>query len=186
MNIDEKHRLVASLPRPRAVQLSRRGKSWVLILSGVLAAVEIGLLTYVIYHWMATGSFSAVIAKNPAAFYLALGLPFLTVMFSGGLRKQKELLRNGDVALATVTSTSNSPSQPNRNDDVRTVQYEFRDATGTVLTGSSADPTLLLREGSAMLVYYDSDDLSQQIAQCAAYYKVVAPGLDSNWLDEMG
>jgi hypothetical protein len=186
MNISEKHRLVASLPRPRTVQLSRRGKSWVLILSGVLAAVEAALLIYVVSLWMATGSLSAVIGKNPAAFYLALGLPFLTVMFSGGLRKQKELIRDGDVALATVTATSNSPSQPNRNDDVRTVQYEFSDATGATIAGNSADPTLLLREGSAMLVYYDSDDLSQQIAQCAAYYKVVSPGLDSNSLDEMG
>lgn len=157
-----------------------------LTLAGVLALVEIALLSFVGSHWMRTGSLSTVIGNNGAAFYVALCLPFLTLMFSGGLRKQKELIRNGEVAVATVTSTSNSGIKAPSSDDVRTVEYQFRDATGAILTGSTVDPTFLLREESAMLVYYDSEDSSQQIAQCAAYYEVVAPGLDSSWLDKMG
>jgi hypothetical protein len=37
-----------------------------------------------------------------------------------------------------------------------------------------------------MLVYYDPADPSEQVAQCAGYYVAVAPGLEPDWLDEIG
>jgi hypothetical protein len=185
MNISERQRLIASQPRPRMVRLSRRGKSWVLLLASVLAAVEAAFLIYLLTRWI-RNSLATVVSRNGIAFYSALFLPFLPVVFSRGLGKEKELIRNGEVAVATVASTSNSPSKVNRNDDVRTVQYQFRDGSGSLVAGTSVDSTLLLREQSAMLVFYDPDDPTQQVAQCAAYYQVVAPGLDSDWLDDMG
>ena len=35
-------------------------------------------------------------------------------------------------------------------------------------------------------LYYDPADPSEQVAQCASYYVAVAPGLGSDWLDEIG
>ena len=174
------------LPRPRVAQLSRRGKSWVMVLGGILAAVEIGVLVYIGSHWIRSNSLANVFGENRTALLVLLSSPFLTLVFSGGLRRQRELIRTGEVAVATITSTSNSSSQVNRNDDIRMVEYKFHDKDGTPLTGSSVDSTLLLREGSAMLVYYDGDDPSHQITQCASYYKVVGAGLDSDWLDDIG
>jgi hypothetical protein len=168
------------------VRLSRRGKSWVLLLASILAAVEAGLLILLLSRWIHTNSLATVVSRNEIAFYSALLLPFLPVMFSRGMGREKELIRNGEVAVATVTSTSNSSSQVNRNDDVRTVQFQFRDKHGGLVEGTSVDSTLLLREQSAMLVFYDSDDTTQHVAQCAAYYQVVAPGLGPDWLEDIG
>jgi len=160
------------------VRLSRRGKSWVRLLAGILAAVEAGLLIYLSTCWTRTNSLAALISRNGLAFYSALLLPFLPAIVSRGLGREKELVRNGEVAVATVTSTSNSPSKVNRNDDVRIVEYQFRDESGALMEGTSVDPTFLLREHSAMLVFYDPDDPTQRVTQCAAYYQVVALGLD--------
>jgi hypothetical protein len=167
------------------VCLSRRGKSWVLLLASILIAVEAGLLIFLLSRWLHTKSLAAIVSDGIAS-YSALLLPFLPVLFFQGLRKEKELIRNGEVAIATVTATSNSPSKVNRNDDIRTVQYLFRDKHGALVEGTSVDSTLMLREQSAMLVFYDSDDPTQHVAQCACYYKVVAPGLNPDWLDDMG
>jgi hypothetical protein len=65
-------------------------------------------------------------------------------------------VRNGDVAIATVTSASSSPSKPNRNDDVRTVAYRFHDQSGDLITGRNVDPAFMLRQGAALLVFYDA------------------------------
>jgi hypothetical protein len=186
MNISEKQQFLASQPRPRFVRLSRRGKSWVLLLASILAAVEAGLLSFLLTRWIRASSVAAVASSNGIALYSALLLPFLPVMFYRGLAKEKELMRNGEVAVATIISTTNSPSQVNRNDDVRAVRYQFRDKSGAIVEGSSADSTLMLRDHSAMLVFYDSDDPRQHVAQCAAYYHVVAPGLGPDWLEDMG
>ena len=185
MNISEKQRFIASQPRPRMVQLSRRGKSWVLLLAIILAAIEAGLVIYLCMLARWTNSLASIVKENGLAFYSALLLPFLPLVFSRGLRREKELIRNGEVAVAKVTSTSNSPGK-RRNDDVRTVEYQFSDASGALMMGVSVDSTLMLREESAMLVYYDADDPSQQVAQCAAYYQVEAPGLEPDWIDETG
>ena len=186
MNISEKQQFCASQPRPRIVRLSRRGKSWVLLLTSILAAVEAGLLVFLLTRWIRTSSLATVASNHGIALYAALLLPFLPVMFRRGLAKEKHLIANGEVAVATVISTSNSSSQVNRNDDVRTVQYQFRDKSGALVEGSSVDSTLMLRDHSAMLVFYDPDDSTQQVAQCAAYYQVVAPALDPDWLEDMG
>lgn len=186
MNISEKRELLASQPRPRVLRLSRRGKSWVLILSSILAAIETSLLVSLLARWLHAGSMATVASHHGLAVYTALLLPFLPVMFRRGLSKEKELIANGEVGVATVITTSNSPSQVNRNDDVRTVQYQFQDQNGAIVEGSCVDSTLMLRDHSSMLVFYDSDDPTKHVAQCAAYYHVVVPGLDGDWMEDMG
>src|SRR5690242_13043983 len=136
MNISARQKLIAAQPRPRIVQLSRRGKSWVVLLACVLAAVEVGLLIYLFTRWIQARSTTAVISNNGVAFYAAVLLPLLPMVFSRGMGREKDLVRNGEVAVATVVSTSNSPSKVNRNDDVRTVQFQFRDGSGTLVEGA--------------------------------------------------
>lgn len=186
MNISEKQRFLASQPRPRAVRLSRRGKSWVLLLSSVLAAVEASLVIFLLTRWLRESSMAPVTSSHGMAFYSALLLPFLPVMFRRGLAKEKELIANGEVAVATVTSTTNSSSQVNRNDHVRTVRYKFLDKSGAIVEGTSVDSTFMLRDYSPLLIFYDSHDPTQHIAQCAAYYHVVVPGLDAESFEDAG
>ena len=186
MDLGDKQRLLAAVARPRTVRLSRRGKSWIMVLAGVAVAVEAGLLIYLSSRWMQLHSLVAVVNTHGIAFFAALLVPLLPVVLSPGWAKQKRLVRDGAVAIATVTWTSNSPSEVNRRDDVRMVLYQFRTDSGAQITGSSVDPTFQLREGSPLLLYYDPADPGEQAAQCASYYVAVAPGLEPDWLDEIG
>jgi hypothetical protein len=186
MDLGDKQRLLAGLARPRTVRLSRRGKSWIMVLACAGVAVEAGLLIYLSSRWMQVHSLGAVVNGHEIAFFAALVVPLLPFMLSPGWGKQKRLVRDGAVVIATVTWTSKSSSEVNRNDDVRMVRYQFRTDSGAQITGSSADPTFQLREGSTMLVYYDPADPGEQAAQCASYYVAMAPGLASDWLDEIG
>lgn len=180
MNIAERKQFIAAQPRPRDVVLSRRGRSWVMMVIGVILAVELLAVAYVVQQWLNVRSE----AIRSVGFVVALLVPFSPLVFWSGLRNQRMLLRSGDVAVATVTWSSGEPSGVNRNDDVRTVRYSFGDENGGIHEGTSADGTLVLREKSAMLVFYDPDNANNNVPQCAAYYKVVAGGLEDDFLDE--
>ena len=180
MNIAERQQVIAAQPRPRRVILSRRGRSWLTILSGVIVVVELLAVASVTRQWLKVGPE----AMHSIGFAIALLTPISPFVFSSGLRNQRMLLRTGEVAVATVTWSSGSPSGINRNDDTRTLRYSFRDRDGGVHEAITGDGTLLLRENSAMLVFYDPESASNNVPQCATYYKVVAPGLDHDFLDE--
>ena len=152
-----------------------------MVLACVAVAVEACVLIYLWSRWVQVHSLNALVNGHPMAFFAALVVPLLPLMLSPGWAKQKRLVRDGAVGIATVTSTSNSRFQVNRNDDVRMAEYQFRTDSGAQIKGSSVDPTSRLREGSVMLVYYDAADPTDQVAQCASYYLAVAPGLESDW-----
>src|SRR5712691_3576846 len=141
MDLGDKQRLLAAAARPRTVRLSRRGKSWIMVLAGFAVAVEGGLLIYLSSRWAQVHSLNALVNTHPVAFFLAVLIPFLPLMLSPGWAKQKRLVRDGAVAIARVTWTSNSPLEVNRRDDVRMVRYQFRTDSGAQITGSSVDPT---------------------------------------------
>lgn len=186
MDLGDEQRLLAAAVRPRPVRLSPRGKSWLTALACVEIAVEAGLVIYLCSRWLQVHSFGVLVNSHPIAFFLALVVPLLPVMLSPGWAKQKRLVRDGAVAIATVTSTSNSRFQVNRNDEVRMVEYQFQTDSGARITGRSTDPTFQLREGSPMLVYYDPADPGEQLAQCASYYVAAVPGLEGDWRNDLG
>jgi hypothetical protein len=175
VDIGERQRIITAQPRPRTVALSQRGKSWIATLAAAALAIEIGSIAYLYVH--ASGG----VTSSPA-FVVAVLMPFSPVMFMSGLLKQRALVQNGEVAVATVTLTSRA-GRANQNDDVRTVNYRFRDGAGAVVEGTCADGTLMLRPNSAMLIFYERDNPANQVAQCASYYRVVGANLDDDWLD---
>jgi len=184
MNLSEKQQRLAALPKPRNVRLSRRGRSWLRMLAGVGIVVEAGIVALLVAH--RAGISTGAAASDGGLILAALLLPMLPLVLSRGWFKQKHLVEHGAVAIATITTTSNSPGTVNRNDDIRMVQYRFRSESDAVVTGCATDSTLLLRDGSAMLVYYDPANTADQVPQCASYYEVVAPGIEPDWMDQVG
>ncbi len=180
-SMDSRYQALLNQPRPRQVKLSKRGRYWLLLLSGILGVVELSLLATLHSHWLRSNSIAELVQKNGVVFYAAVFLPFLPVLYSSALASQKRLLANGEMAIATVTSRfQTSASGPYY------VKYKFKDDQGNLLEGESLDSTDLLREGSTMLVYYSGEDTDDQVAQCAAYYEVIVPGFGSDYVDETG
>lgn len=158
-------------PRPRPVRLSRRGKFWLLLLGSVLAGIEVLLIVFLYSNWNQEGSWADLVQNHGVAFYSALFLPVLPFLYRRVLGHQRSLFEEGEVAIATVKSRY----KKNRRGAFY-VKYNFRDLEGNVVESESLDSTSLLREGSGMLVFYDGDNVDDQIAECAAYYEVMLPG----------
>src|SRR5215472_4537778 len=89
MNIAERQQVIAAQPRPRRVILSRRGRSWLTILSGVIVVVELLAVASVTRQWLKVGPE----AMHSIGFAIALLTPISPFVFSSGLRNQRMLLR---------------------------------------------------------------------------------------------
>jgi hypothetical protein len=168
--MDNAYHAILNLPRPRRVRLSRRGKSWLLLLGSVLGGIEILLISFLYSRWNSTGSWAQLVQNHGLPFYSVLLLPFLPFVYRRWLDHQKHLLEQGDVAMATVKSRYRKANR-----GPYYVMYSFRDSKGDVLEGESLDAEEMLREGSGVLVFYDNDNVDDQVAECAAYYEVIVP-----------
>lgn len=144
-----------------------------MLLGSVLSAIEALLIVFLYSNWSHEGSWVGLVQNHSVAFYAALFLPVLPFLYRRALDHQRTLLEQGEVAIATVKSRY----RKNRTGPFY-VKYSFRDLGGNIVEGESLDSTSLLREGSGMLVFYDSDKVEDQIAECAAYYEVMMLGMD--------
>ncbi len=176
----QRYQALLDQPRPRQVKLSRRGRHWLLLLGAVVAVVEVLLLATLYSDWLRWNSMAELVRKNGVAFYAAVLLPLLPALYFSSLARQKRLLANGEIAAATVTSRFFTGRMGPY------VRYRFKDRQGNSVEGESLDSTNLLREASTILVYYDTEDIGNQVAQCAAYYEVILPGFGSDYVDEIG
>jgi hypothetical protein len=169
--MDEAYQAISRQPRPRPVRLSRRGKFWLLLLGSVLTGIEVLLIIFLYSNWNQEGSWAQLVQSHGAAFYSAVFLPFLPFLYRRPLQHQRQMLEQGEVAIATVKSRYKKARR-----GAFYVRYSFRDLEGNVVEGESLDSTSLLREGSGMLLFYNGNNEDDQIAECAAYYEVIVPG----------
>lgn len=181
IGMDSRYQALLDQPRPRQVKLSKRGRYWLLLLTAVVGVVELSLLAVLYSRWVRWNSLAELVQNHGAAFYAALLLPFLPALYLFPLGRQKRLLAGGEIAIATVTSRFQIGTR-----GPYYVKYRFKDNQGNLVERESVDSTNLLREGSTMLVYYDCEDMDDQLAQCAAYYEVVVPGFGPDYVDEAG
>jgi hypothetical protein len=81
--------------------------------------------------------------------------------------RECDLLKNGEVALATVVrqwkGDKGSPS----------IQYEFKDFQGETRSGAGFDYSEKLFEGMPVAVFYDRDNPQRQIPVCATYHEII-------------
>ncbi len=181
MNIADQLRAVQALPRPRKVRLSPRGKSWLLILWSVWAVLEGGLLIHLAMQWTRTHSLYTAPDSHAVPFYATVFLLLVPAWLSRGWAGEKRLVREGAVAVATVTTLLQGLPR-----DAPRFEYRFHTDSGAAITGQSVDPTRALAVGETMLVYYDPANSADQIVQCASYYVADAPGLGLDWRDRLG
>jgi hypothetical protein len=161
-------RMLATLPRPRPVRISRRGK----MIAGIVSAALLASLGIFAASMSAT---SAVAGRNavPPQF-LTFALPIVLILvivpvMLSRLTRQKFLLAEGEIATARVTKRWMSRNGPN-------IRYEFTTPLGEHFTRGAADGSLKLSVGMNVPIFYDPQKPKRQLALCASIYEVVLPG----------
>jgi hypothetical protein len=85
-----------------------------------------------------------------------------------GARKDRELLAEGNLALAIVTRQEMVGGKHRRSK----IRYEFRDAAGQQIAGEGTDESRELYEDMEVPVFYDSENPNRNVALPAASYEL--------------
>lgn len=171
---DEMSRVLATLPRPRPVRMSRRGKIFaIVVLSALLASMGIYAVAGVLAQ-RAAGGQEAGASQFPVyalsiAFIAVFGIVMLNV-----IGRQKRLLAEGEMATAHVTKRWMARNGPN-------IYYEFTTPLGEHFSRGAADGSTKLSVGMTVPVFYDPQKPKRQLALCASFYELVLPGNDDTF-----
>jgi hypothetical protein len=161
-------RVLAEVPRPRPVRLSRRGK----MNATVITIALLGSLAIFATGLTATSTVAGRNAGPPHFLSSALPIAFVVVVIMMMLRtiqQQKVLLGAGEMATARVTKRWIARNGQN-------IRYEFTTRLGEHFSRTSADGSRKLSVGMNVPVFYDQQRPKKQLALCASFYEVVLPG----------
>jgi hypothetical protein len=154
-------------PVPRELRLSARGKLNVVMPVVVVAIFEIIIGVHLSSAWAAARSFETFANRD----WLALGLALLLLLVPLSIwrtqEKERDLLTNGESALAKVVKQWRDRSNS-------AIVYEFRDREGREHRVSSIDYSARLCEGRSVPVFYDRDNPKRRIAYCGTSHKIVS------------
>lgn len=166
---DEIGGALASLPLPRNVRLSRRGKTTVTVLVIALLASLAGYFATLAVARRALGDRPPQTSQFPAD-ALAIGIvAVISVVLLTVVARQKQLIAEGEVALARVTQRWQTHRGP-------AIRCEFTTLRGEHLLGGAGDGSRQLAVGMVVPVFYDAQKPKRQLALCASFYEVVLPG----------
>lgn len=164
---DEIGRVLADLPRPRRIRMSRRGKSTAVLVAAVLMA-SMGIFI----AGLAAKSSAQSNAGPSQSLPFALPIVFVVVIVPLMLRqitRQKPLLTDGEIAMARVTKRRAARHGP-------TIRYEFRTPLGEQFSRGASDGSGRLSVGMSVPVFYDPRNPKRQLALCGSFYEVMLPG----------
>ena len=157
----------ASPPRATRPILSEFISSWALTV--FLLACSIAIVKALYLKWLVSKSFASF---HPADWFGLLVFSFFIWLGYSVRRvssRTRELMRNGEVAIALVASRANygrgGPS----------VTYSFDDTHGIKHQGACRDRTNELFKGMTFLVYYDREQPNRWVASCDSDFEVLLP-----------
>ena len=124
------------------------------------------------------------IADFLAAEWLALSalLLFIFIVINGArsILQDRELSKNGEVAVASILTQKNRISVNGGGHSRLT--YSFEDTHGIKYQGACTDNSRGLFKGMSFLVFYDRDLPMRRVASCESHFEIVLPnevGLNS-------
>jgi hypothetical protein len=165
---DEMSRMLAELPRPRPVRISRRGK----IIATVVSAALLASLGIYAAGLSATSRVADGNAGRPQFSVYPLSIAFVAVVafvMLNALARQKRLLADGEMATAQVTKRWMARNGPN-------IRYEFNTPLGEHFSRGAADGSRQLSVGMIVPIFYDPQKPKKQLALCASFYEVILRG----------
>jgi hypothetical protein len=161
--------LIVRASRPRATRpfLREFVSSWALVIFFIACNVAIGKAFYL--KWLASKSFASFHLVDwfgllVFGFFFWLGISVLLASF-----RQRELMRNGEVAVASVLSQATHARSGSW------VTYSFEDAHGIRQGGGCYDRTRELSKGMSYLVFYEGEQPTRRVASCDCDFEIVLP-----------
>src|SRR4029077_8920252 len=156
---DEMSRVLAELPRPRPVRMSRRGKIIAMVVStALLASLGIYAAAGMAIQRPVGGQYAGP-SQLPV---FALSITFIVVyaiVMLNVIGRQKRLLAEGEIATAHVTKRRMARNGPN-------IRYEFTTPLGEHFSRDAADGSRQLSVGMNVPVFYDPQNPKKQLALC--------------------
>lgn len=165
----DQYDFLISLPPPRPVQLSRRGKK----LLTLLLAFALGMEAFLLWSFYGAWQRAAVVPNTRGLAILLIcfmvlvaALPFFV---RRGIVRDKELMESGALAMGRITTQKNVKN-------ASLITYEFCDAGGRTLAGSGNDLTRSFYPQMTVPVFYDTENPKRNLVACASFFEVASPG----------
>jgi hypothetical protein len=157
------------LRRPRTLRLKWSARIFAIASSIVLAGVG-----YSVFLAVERGGAKGPIANALPNFLSFAMFGLIWLIISGallrGVVRDRSLLADGEIAIATVTSQSFSGDE---NRGSSKIVYEFKDATGRTFSGKAHERTRTLFEEMQTPVFYDPLNPAKNVPLIGAAYDVV-------------
>ena len=166
---DEIAAALASMPPPREVRLSRRGKTTVTVLMIALLAASAGYLVTLAVARRALGDQPPQASQFPLDAVAIGTIAVISIILLTVVARQKQLMAEGEVAIARVTRQWQTHRGP-------AIRYEFTTLRGEQLLGGAGDGSRQLAVGMSVPVFYDAQKPKRQLALCASFFEVNVPG----------
>jgi hypothetical protein len=166
---DEIAGALASMPPPREVRLSRRGKTTVTVLVIALLAALAGYLATLAVARRALGDQSPQASQFPLDAVAIGTIAVISIILLTVVVRQKQLMAEGEVAIARVTRRWQTHRGP-------AIRYEFTTPRGEQRLGGAGDGSRQLAVGMSVPVFYDAQKPKRQLALCASFFEVNVPG----------
>ena len=167
--VAKQYALLAELPRPRPVRMSRQGKMNVAIIS-IALLVFAGVLAAMSVMQPATARKNLTLPPRPLVYVLSFGLvALIAFVMQRSLDRQRQLLAEGELAMARVTKQWIA-----RNGNG--IRYEFTTPAGEAFSRMTIDSARQLLVGMSALIFYNPQQPKRQVALCASFYEIMSSG----------
>jgi|ERR1700735_252689 hypothetical protein len=163
--------MITHTGRPRAIRPNVRAV-WSLLVLVFVAVWAVAIVKGLFVKWFASASIADFVT---AEWYVLIGLVILIFVELSGLRsarRNRELMKNGEVAIASVLSQKNiyAPRA-----SISRLTYTFEDTNGVKYEGSCRDATGKLFKGMTFLVFFERDLPMTRLASCNSNFEIVLP-----------
>ena len=137
-----------------------------------VAVWVVAIVRSLFVKWFASPSIADFIT---AEWYVLIGLLILIFVELSGLqsaRRNRELMMNGEVAIASVLNQRHiyAPRA-----SISRLTYTFEDTHGIKYQGSCRDATGKLSEGMTLLVFFERDLPMTRLTSCNSIFEIVLP-----------
>jgi hypothetical protein len=158
-----------SLPPPRPVRLSRRGRRMVNLLLLFVFGME-AFLAWTLHGLWYRDQVMAQ-SRTPEFFLIAFMILIVSLPFfmRRGMVRDLRLMENGALAMGRVTE-----QRELRN--ASAITYEFQDATGKTVSASANDLTRTFSTVMTIPVFYEAQNPKRNLVPCASFFEVANRG----------
>jgi hypothetical protein len=156
--------IIAGLSKPLTVVLERRARAVTIFLIFLLFAFLVEFLLAA--HRSDLNDIPGI------ALFVILCLLALTIIREKLIvgRSNRRLIEAGECAVGRIISQKRVRER--RGPSASKIVYSFPVGCGKPMTGQGTDETASYTEGMAVLVFYDPDDTSQNVAYCSTSWRI--------------